>query len=167
MQVIAYGTISCALIGCVTLILYAYHRHTPTQVFYKLLLLATTFYGIITLSLITGIAKSTPWTWFILKVCNHIVYIQMLSCFWTFLDQYYHFQDAKRLYTLFNSSIYLGLTCTGIVIQTGLLDLVQIFALIFALLLLVLIIAPKITKGFDIVITKIEYDKFPRQQLCS
>ncbi len=148
---LAYGTISCALIGCVTLILYAYHRYTPTHVFYKLLLLATIFYGLITLSLITGIAKSTPWTWFILKVCNHIVYIQMLSCFWTFLDQYYHFQDAKRLYTLFNSSIYLGLTCTGIVIQTGLLDLVQIFALIFALLLLVLIVAPKITKGFDIV----------------
>lgn len=148
---LAYGCISCALIACVSIVLYAYNRNTTSQVFYRLLLIATTFYAVVTVTLFTDFAKSTPWTWFVLKVCNHIMYVQLLSCFWTFVDQYYHFQDAKRLYTLFNSSIYLGLTCTGVLIQAGLLGLTQIFILISSVLLLVLIIAPRITTHFDVV----------------
>lgn len=158
---LAYGCISCILIASVSFIIYAYNRYSPTTVFYKVLTTGTVFYLLVTLSLFSGIAKSTPWTWFALKVCNQIIYVEVLSCFWTFLDQYYHFQDAKRLYTLFNSSIYLGLAATGLLIRSGILEIVQIFSLIVILLLCVLIVSRRAVDHFDIVPDDLEAESVP------
>jgi hypothetical protein len=148
---LAYGCISCLMFAIATLIIYALNHYSPSTIFQKVLLVALTFYGAVTCAMLLGVGKTTPWVWFFLRVLNNIVFIEIISCFWTFLDEYYHFQDAKRLYTLFNSAIYLGLACTGFIIQTGALEVVQIYALIFALILVALFLRRKITTTYDIV----------------
>lgn len=148
---LAYGCISCCLIGLAIVIIYSLNRHSPSTIFKRILFIGTAFYASVTLGLFYDLETISPWSWFFLKVCNHIFFIEVISCFWTFLDQYYHFQDAKRLYTLFNSSIYLGLACTGMLINSGALEVFQIYGLVFFLCLIVYLLFNKITRTYDVV----------------
>ncbi len=58
-------------------------------------------------------ALSHPWFWFALKVFCRVFYVVLGTCFWTFIDQFHDLQDAKRMYCLFNSGIFLGEAVAG------------------------------------------------------
>jgi hypothetical protein len=148
---LAYGVIASILICSALLIILAYHRHTARTVFFRVVLIALIFYSAITVACVMGIVQASSWSWFILKVCTQIIWVQMLSCFWTFLDEFYHFQDAKRIYTIFNSSLYLGLTTAGLVIRSNAFGIIELFSAIVVLLALVLFIAPRVVSRFPTV----------------
>jgi len=130
----AYGTSATLLIASLSFILYAYHHFSPAAIFSKVLMGALLFYTLVVGGVAFSIVAISPWSWFFLKVATQILYIQILSCFWTYLDEYYHFQDAKRLFTLFNASIAFGLTCTGMVIRSNFFSIAETFSLVVTLL---------------------------------
>lgn len=75
------------------------------------------------------------WLWYALKLVGFFLFAVLMTCYWTFIDQYHHLQDAKRLYSLFSSTIFLGAASTGLLMQSGLLDLEHLMIVIVTLLL--------------------------------
>lgn len=161
---LAYACTACSVIACACVLIYAFHHYSTSSVFIKVILFASAFYGLVAISMFSGLWQAHQWHWFLLKVCTQIISIEIISCFWAFLDQYYHFQDAKRLFTLFNSSIYFGIACTGVVIRTAVLEISQIFGLIFALMLCVLYLTKKIVTNCEAVPDDSEDEAVARQQ---
>jgi hypothetical protein len=146
-----YATIASIVICTAALSIYCYNRFSAKTIFFRLLLIAIIFYSAIAAAFLFNLASSSNWTWFFLKVCTQIIWISLLSSFWTFLDEYYHFQDAKRIYTIFNSSVYLGLTSAGLLIRSGLFDAKEIFSLVVILLAVVIGFAPRLISKFPTV----------------
>ncbi len=130
----AYACVALLLIGMAIILINAYNRFTPTAIFRTLVLSAMTFFAIITASLWLGLEQEYTWFWFFLKVMAQLFFLQSITIFWTSLDQYFHFQDSKRLFTLFNCSLYIGTAVGGLVIQSGILSIQSFFTLVFALL---------------------------------
>jgi hypothetical protein len=143
----AYGAISCLLILFAAFIIKAFNTYTPTAIFRTVLICGISYFGLVSLSLFLGLEKTHPASWFILKVFSQISFIQAISTFWTYLDQYYHFQDAKRLYTLFNCAIYIGTGFAGFLIQSGSIEMVYFFFLIVCMWILSFLVMRVINKN--------------------
>lgn len=129
----AYACVAILLIGMALILINAYNRFTPTIIFRTFVICGITFFGTIASVLWLGLEKGHVWFWFFLKVISQLFFIQSISSFWTRLDQYFHFQDAKRLFTLFNCSIYIGTCIGGLIIQSGLLPIHCFYTLVFCL----------------------------------
>lgn len=141
---VAYASVALLLIGMALVLLHAFNRFTPTTIFRTFVFCGVTFFGTMAAGFWLGIDKGHPWFWFFLKVISQLFFIQSISCFWTALDQYFHFQDAKRLFTLFNCSIYIGTGVAGLLIQSGLLSVHSFFTLIFLLWVTVFLLSSQI-----------------------
>ncbi len=129
----AYATVALLLIAMAVILINAYNRFTPNSIFAMLMICGMSFFGIMAIALWFGLEKEHAWFWFFLKVLSQIFFIQSISNFWTRLDQHFHFQDAKRLFTLFNCSIYIGTCVAGIIIQSGFFGIHSFFTLVFVL----------------------------------
>jgi hypothetical protein len=129
----AYASTAIMLIGMACVLLNAYNRFTPTHIFRTIVYCGVTFFGTMACLLWMGLEREYSWFWFCLKVLSQLFFIQTISGFWTNLDQYFHFQDAKRLFTLFNCSVYIGTGVAGLLIQSGFLTIQSFFTLVFVL----------------------------------
>lgn len=129
----AYACVALLLIGMALLLINAFNRFSPTTIFRTLIICGMAFFGCMAAVLWFGLEQQYSWFWFFLKVLAQAFFIQSISSFWTDLDQYFHFQDAKRLFTLFNCSIYIGTALAGLIIQSGALTVPSFFTLVFVL----------------------------------
>ena len=60
------------------------------------------------------------WFWFALKIISRMLFTVLIACSWTFIDQYHDLQDAKRVYSLYSASYFLGNICSGLIINFAL-----------------------------------------------
>ncbi len=141
----AYATCAFLLAGLALILLNAYNRYSPSRIFNTFILSGMTFFGAMACSLWLGLEKGQSYYFFFfLKVISQLFFIQSISTFWTALDQYFHFQDAKRLFTLFNCSIYIGTAVGGLLIQSGSLSIQSFFTFVFSLFFLAFFLSREI-----------------------
>lgn len=130
----AYTLTACGMLIVASVLLYAFHKFSSYLIFSTALLLGISFYLFVLGCLIIEVGAQSQWFWFALKIAGFFLFSVLMTCYWTFIDQYHHLQDAKRLYTLFSSMIFLGAASTGAVMHSGLLDLYHLIILIILLL---------------------------------
>lgn len=129
----AYMLTATILIIFAALFIGVFNTNNIPSIFRKVLIAGICFYtGVLFLSL-GHIGIETQWLWYALKIFGSIFFALSVTCFWTFIDQYYHLQDAKRLYSLFTSAIFLGVATTGFLMRSGWIELP---ALIIGMILL-------------------------------
>lgn len=133
---LAYGTTACIMMLLTVFLLKAFHRVSIERIFTSVLLVGVLFYLLAYICLQTNLGTESKWLWFALKVFGSLFFSLIVTCFWSFIDQYYHLQDAKRLYSVFTSTVFLGLATTGLIMRSGLIDFKYIVLGIVALLLL-------------------------------
>jgi hypothetical protein len=130
----AYTMISCGMFGLAFVLLYAFHKFSSYRIYLTTLLLGVSFYLFVFICRLFHIGESSQWLWYALKLAGFYLFAVLMTCYWTFIDQYHHLQDAKRLYSLFSSTIFLGAASTGLLMHSGLLDLEHLIVLIIGLL---------------------------------
>lgn len=146
-----YTLTSCCMIVIASILLYAFHRVTSFTIFRTTLLLGITFYIGVFIFLQTNTTLPLSF-WFALKIFGSILFAVLMTCYWTFIDQYHHLQDAKRLFSLFSSTIFLGAASTGLIMRSGILDLDKLIVLIMILLASTFFWVTHITKAVPHVI---------------
>jgi HEAT repeat protein len=129
-----YTLASCGMIIVASVLLYAFHRFSSYQIFLTVLLVGISFYSFILACWWANVGMNSHWLWFSLKIAGNFLFAVLMTCYWTFIDQYHHMQDAKRLYSLFSSTIFLGAASTGAVMRSGTLDLHHLLFFIICLL---------------------------------
>lgn len=131
----AYTLISCGMFGLAAVLLYSFHHYSSYKIYLTTLIIGILFYLFILACLLSHIGMDSTWLWFALKLAGFFLFAVLMTCYWTFIDQYHHLQDAKRMYSLFSSTIFLGAACTGLLMHSGWLDLDHLLIVIIALLL--------------------------------
>lgn len=148
----AYTFTACGMLVVASILLYSFHHFSSYRIFSTVLLLGVLFYGLVLLSVLMGVGLQSQWFWFALKIAGFFLFSILMTCYWTFIDQYHHLQDAKRLYSLFSSTIFLGAASTGLVMRSGVLDLHHLIILIIGLLLFTYFWIGKITRQVPLVV---------------
>lgn len=148
----AYTLMSCGMLAVASLLLYAFHRFSSYQIFLTTLLIGISFYLFVLVCISLKIGEDSRWFWFALKMAGYYQFSVLMTCYWTFVDQFHHLQDAKRLYSLFSSMIFLGAASTGAVMQSGSLDLGNLVCLIICLLSITFWLVRKISRVVPLVI---------------
>lgn len=126
----AYTLIACGMFGIAFILLYSFHKFSSYRIYLTTLILGILFYLFILACLLLNIGSDSKWLWYSLKLGGFYLFAVLMTCYWTFIDQYHHLQDAKRLYSLFSSTIFLGAAGTGLLMNSGLLDLEHLIILI-------------------------------------
>lgn len=129
----AYTLTSCGMLGLAVILLYSFHKFSSYRIYLTVLLSGISFYLFVFTCLLLHIGEDSHWLWYALKLAGFFLFAVLMTCYWTFIDQYHHLQDAKRLYSLFSSMIFLGAASTGLVMHSGLLDLEHLIILIIGL----------------------------------
>ncbi len=130
----AYTLIACGMLCLAFVLLYAFHHFTSYRIYLTTLQIGLVFYLFILSCVLFRLGTSSHWLWFALKLGGFYLFAVLMTCYWTFIDQYHHLQDAKRLYSLFSSTIFLGSASTGLLMNAGVLDLEYLIVLIIVLL---------------------------------
>lgn len=130
----AYILIACGMFGLAFILLYSFHKFSSYRIYLTTLQFGLAFYTFIFTCLFLDIGTHSQWLWYALKLTGFYLFAVLMTCYWTFIDQYHHLQDAKRLYSLFTSTIFLGAATTGLLMHSGLLDLHHLIILIMVLL---------------------------------
>lgn len=133
---IAYTITACVMMVLAAFLLKAFHVIPIHRIFIGALLTGVIFYSGIFLCLLTNFGTYHREFWFVLKIFGALLFAIVVTCFWTFIDQYFHLQAAKRLYSLFTSAVFLGLAFTGAIMRSGLIDFQNLTIVIIFLLLL-------------------------------
>jgi HEAT repeat protein len=147
----AYTLISCGMFGLAFVLLYSFHKFSSYHIYLTTLLSGLGFYSFIFICLLLDIGTTSQWLWYALKLVGFYLFAVLMTCYWTFIDQYHHLQDAKRLYSLFSSTIFLGAASTGLLMYSGLLDLDHLMILIIGLLCLTYFWVGKIAHAIPLV----------------
>lgn len=142
----AYMLSALGNIAIASFILYGMHTVSPSRLFLIVIVIGMCFYGFAYINLANQIGPEAQWFWFSLKIFGWLFFTVIVTCFWTFIDQYYHLQDAKRLYSLFSSSVFIGLASTGFIMRLGVLDPKHLMIMIVILLALSLFAIRNITQ---------------------
>lgn len=129
----AYGLIATLMIAIASLMLYAYNRFDIYKIFLSLLSLGLLYYGFVFYCLTFHNLTESPWFWYLWRIMGWILFSVTNTGFWTFIDQFYHLSDSKRLFALFSSAIFVGIAVTGIIMNQGWLSLQET---VFAILVL-------------------------------
>lgn len=141
-----YIVTACIMIGIATILLRIFHIWTPGKIFTLALTIGIAFYLFAFVCLQINIGTESDWLWYGLRIFGFIFFAVAVTCFWTFVDQYHDLQDAKRLYSLFSSMIFLGVASTGFIMRSGLLEFQTLTVGIVALLILAMYWIRKITR---------------------
>lgn len=155
---IAYSLAACVMVVLAAFLLQAFHRFNASRIFVSVLLCGACFYTFAYFCLTAQIGVESKWIWFALRIFGGIFFAIVVTCFWSFVDQYYHLQDAKRLYGLFSSAIFLGIATTGVIMRSGLLEIQYLTLLIVALLLLTCLWIGKISNSVQLVYDENVYE---------
>lgn len=127
-----YSFSAGCMIFIATLLIYFFHKFSPYKVFIAALSCSILFY----LSVFFAFFQETQSSavWYVFRVVGSVNFAVIGTCFWNFIDLYYHLQDAKRVFSLFNSMIFLGISGTGLIMYLGIFEF-QTLSLFIALLL--------------------------------
>ena len=126
---VAYTIIACSMILIAWVLLYAYDKYAAHRIFLTHLTIGIVFYTAIYFCVQMGIGMENKMLWYALRIFGWSFFCVVNTNYWTFIDQFYHSRDSKRLFALFSSSIFIGFGVTGASMQSGLPDL-QIVSLI-------------------------------------
>lgn len=148
----AYTISACAMLVIASFLLYAFYKFPTYRIFQTVIQLAIASYAITLFFYSLEIGHESAYLWFSLKVIGYLLFTIVIMCYWTFIDQYYHLQDAKRLYTLFTSSIFIGAASTGLIMRSGLLDVSDIFLLVIFVFFLSSFLLRKINKKIPLIL---------------
>jgi HEAT repeat protein len=129
-----YMCIACGMMILAAFLLKAFNSMRAHSVLMTALLIGATFYAFAYFCLLNNIGVESKWIWYALRIFGTLFFTIIITCFWTFVDQYYHLQDAKRLYCLFSSSIFLGIATTGFLMRSGLIEFQHMILCIILLL---------------------------------
>lgn len=129
-----YIIVSCGMIIVASLLLYAFDKLSSYSIFLTVLSLGIGFYFFALFCVYFELGTHSAWFWYTLRTAGYFLFAILMTCYWTFIDQYHHLQDAKRLYSLFTSSIFLGGASTGGIMHLGVLNLSHLIILIIGLL---------------------------------
>lgn len=130
----AYTLNSFGMLGMAFVLLYSFHHFTSYTIYRTSLLIGITFYSFVLLCRGLGIGAESQWFWYALKLSGFFLFAILTTCYWTFIDQYHHLQHAKRLYSLFSSTVFLGCAATGLLMNSGVVDLEHLIVLIITIL---------------------------------
>lgn len=130
----AYTLISFGMFGLAFILLYSFHKFSSFKIYLTVLIFGIIFYFFVLSCLLLNFGENSHWLWYALKLAGFYLFAVLMTCYWTFIDQYHHLQDAKRLYSLFSSTIFLGSASTGLLMNSGLLDLEHLIVVIIGLL---------------------------------
>lgn len=130
---IAYAIAACVMMLLTAFYLKAFHLIPIDRIFTTVLCAGIAFYSCAYFYLVSHIESESSLLWFALKIFGSGFFAIVITCFWTFIDQYFHLQDGKRLYSLFTSSVFVGIAVTGIIMRFGLLAFENVTLLIIAL----------------------------------
>ena len=147
----AYTLIACGMLGIAVILLYSFHKFVSSRIYLNVLLTGMSFYIFVLGCRLLHIGESSQWFWYALKLAGFYLFAILMTCYWTFIDQYHHLQDAKRLYSLFSSMIFLGAASTGLLMNSGLLDLEHLIILIIGLLGFTYYWVTKITREMPLI----------------
>ncbi len=131
---LAYSISAGCMILIASLLIYGFHHFEAHKIFISALLMGVLFYSFAFVAFSYKIGLNSDWMWYLLRVFGSINFAVIVTCFWTFLDQYFHLQDAKRLFSLFSSMIFLGIATTGFIMLMGLIEF-QTLSLLIAITL--------------------------------
>lgn len=133
---ITYKLTSCLMIGLAIFLLYAFHHIPAHRIFCGAVFAGIVFYTFAYFCLVTQMGIESSILWYALRIFGALLFAVVVTCFWTFIDQYFHLQDAKRLFSLFSSMVFLGVATTGIIMRSGLIDFKHLTLIIVLLLCL-------------------------------
>lgn len=125
---IAIGSMTMALI-----MMKIYHKFELVPLFSALLVVQLGFYGVVYLFSRSGADISL--CWYAIRVTSYVLYTGVLTGFWTFIDQYHHLQDAKRLYSLISAALFFGFASAGLLIRVECFDLPTLYLAVAGILL--------------------------------
>ncbi len=125
-----------AMFAAAILILYSLNHFHISKLYKSVLLAGAIFYTLAYLALSLNMEANVFWFWLVLKVFAYLFLAILTMCYWSFIDQYYSLQDAKRLFCLFSSSVFLGVAASGQIIAMNILDTKGVFLLpVFCMLI--------------------------------
>ena len=115
-------------------LLYGYHHFNGKSVFYIMTAIGITFYSFIAIFLIS--LESPPkWVWYLLRIFSSLFLYSMITTFWSFINCYFHISEAKRLFGLFTSVVFLGSAFSGLILKTGRFNMQEIIGIVVLLLI--------------------------------
>lgn len=162
---LVYAIAACLMMGMTVFLLKAFNVVPLHRIFITVLCIESLFYlfahGLLAFGL-TG-----EWLWFALRVFGSLSLTVTITCFWSFIDQYYSLQDAKRLFSVFTSFVFLGMTTTGLIMQSGWVDFREVSLLIVAILLFSAFWVRKIEKTVKPVYDENLLESPPEQNVSS
>lgn len=132
---IAYMLTACAMVILAIFLLQAFNHFKASRIFIAVLLSGACFYAFANFCLYAKLGIESKWLWFALRIFGSLFLAIVVTCFWSFVDQYYHLQDAKRLFSLFSSAVFLGFAATGFVMRSGIIDIQNLTLIIVGLLI--------------------------------
>ena len=116
---------------------------------YKILIGVLTI-GVVTTSITaTTVYYSPPiWFWFVIKAFSLTFLANLIACSWALIDNYHDLQDAKRTYSMYNASYFLGAVISGLLISNFLekIGTTALFALSSVFLLTAIFLVKKIVR---------------------
>lgn len=131
---IAYGVSAGVMIILASFLLYAFHNIDTNKVFLGVIAVAAANYASIFFCYIYEWGVESKFLWYYLRITGTISLAIFTTCYWTFVDQYYSLQDAKRLFSLFTSAIFLGLATTGTIMHLGLVEFEQVLLVLIGIM---------------------------------
>ena len=147
----AYTLISCGMFGIAVVLLYAFHKYSSYRIYLTTLLAGIAFYLFVSGCLLLQIGIRIEMAMVFLEACRILFIYRSDDLLLDLHRSVSSFQDAKRMYSLFTSTIFLGSACTGLLMHSGWLDLEHLMLLIIALLSLTYLWVVKIAKERPIV----------------
>ncbi len=114
---LTYQLSAFGLIGLAAVLMYLFDRVRIHTIFVGLLSATICFYGASALYL--AFNNDTIWLWYAVRTFGTLVFAISITCYWSFLDHYHDRVDAKKLYSLYSSSIFLGIISTGSLMRSG------------------------------------------------
>lgn len=131
-----YGLTACGMIVMAAFLLKAFNTFSAHRIFIAALIAGACFYTAAYFCLTNNLGIESQILWFALRIFGSLFFAIIVTCFWTFVDQYYPHQDAKRLYSLFSSAVFLGVATTGLIMRSALIEFQHVTLLIVFLLIL-------------------------------
>lgn len=130
-----YKLTAGALILLASLLLYSFNNFSIRNIFLACLSAGFLFYTTILICIKSKIGLESDYIWYSLRIFGSLFFTLLCTCFWTFVDHYHHLQDAKRLYSLFTSAIFVGIACTGVLMNSGLLGFEHLVAIVLVVII--------------------------------
>ena len=129
----------------------ALNRYSSSSIFRAALCIGAVLYAFGYFLLICGVVSDDFIFWFVVKIFSYALFINLLTCYWTFVDKYYTFAAAKRLFALFNTAIFCGVAIGGgWFLSLGFLDIYHLFLCIVMFLSASVVLVTFITSHLDV-----------------